>query len=158
MSLLVLISAFILLLTVAWSLYAEFFGLRPWRSYQDQFRVVYSSYLQKQIGQRKAQEQAFYATPTYQKMKADVQAKLTAAAPTDRQIQAQIDLLDAQRAAITDGFRPPAERSAPSLTTWSRRRKVTRAARLPNSRTSMRPRPRPIAWTGPRPPACNRGR
>ena len=39
MSLLVLVSAFILLLTVAWSLYSEFFGLRPWRSYQDQFRV-----------------------------------------------------------------------------------------------------------------------
>ncbi len=62
MSLLVLISAFALLLTVAWSLYAGYFGLRPWRSYQDQFREVYSSYLQKQIGQRKAQEQTFYAT------------------------------------------------------------------------------------------------
>lgn len=104
MSLLVLISAFILLLTVAWSLYSEFFGLRPWRSYQDQFREVYSTYLQKQIGQRKAQEQAFYATPGYQKLKADVQTALTAAAPMDRQIQAQIDLLDAQRAAITDAF------------------------------------------------------
>jgi cytochrome c551/c552 len=104
MSLLVLISAFILLLTVAWSLYAEFFGLRPWRSYQDQFREVYSSYLQKQIGQRKAQEQTFYATPGYQKLKANVQAALAAAAPMDRQIQTQIDMLDAQRAAITDAF------------------------------------------------------
>src|ERR1700730_2336113 len=104
MSLLVLISAFALLLTVAWSLYAEFFGLRPWRSYQDQFRVVYSAYLQKQIDQRKAQEQAFYTTPAYQKMKADVQAALNAAAPKDREIQKQIDLFDAQRAAITTGF------------------------------------------------------
>ena len=93
-----------MLLTVAWSLYSEFFGLRPWRSYQDQFREVYSAYLQKQIGQRKAQEQAFYATPDYQKLKADVQAAIAAAAPMDRQIQAQIDLLDAQRAAITDAF------------------------------------------------------
>jgi cytochrome c551/c552 len=104
MSLLVLISAFILLLTVAWSLYSEFFGLRPWRSYQDQFREVYSTYLQKQIGQRKAQEQAFYATPQYEKLKADIQTSMTAAAPMDRQIQAQIDILDAQRAAITDAF------------------------------------------------------
>jgi len=104
MSLLVLISAFILLLTVAWSLYSEFFGLRPWRSYQDEFRGVYSSYLQKQIAQRKSQEQGFYANPTYQKMKADIQAKIAAAAPMDRQLQTQIDLFDAQRAAITDGF------------------------------------------------------
>ena len=29
---LVLISVFILMLTVAWSLYDEFYGLRPWRS------------------------------------------------------------------------------------------------------------------------------
>ena len=43
MSLLVLISAFLLLLTVAWSLYSEFFGLRPWRDYQDRFRDVYSA-------------------------------------------------------------------------------------------------------------------
>ena len=32
LSQLVLISAFLLLLTVAWSLYSEFFGLRPWRA------------------------------------------------------------------------------------------------------------------------------
>src|SRR5579862_8765833 len=104
MSLLVLVSVFILLLTVAWSLYSEFFGLRPWRSYQDQFREVYSSYLQKQIAQRKTQEQAFFTTPAYQNLKAKIQTAMTAAAPMDRQLQAQIDLLDAQRAAITDGF------------------------------------------------------
>jgi hypothetical protein len=104
MSLLVLVSAFALLLTVAWSLYSEFFGLRPWRHYQDEFREVYSQYLQKQIAQRKVQERAFYATPGYQKLEATVQAATRAAAPMDRQIEAKIDLLDAQRAAITLAF------------------------------------------------------
>ncbi len=33
-------SAFLLLLTVAWSLYSEFFGLRPWRDYQNRFRTA----------------------------------------------------------------------------------------------------------------------
>ncbi len=60
---LVLISVFLLLLTVAWSLYDEFYGLRPWRSYQSEFSNVYSSYLEKQYTQRKAEEQKFYATP-----------------------------------------------------------------------------------------------
>ncbi len=72
LSLLILISAFLLLLTVAWSLYSEFFGLRPWRDYQDRFRQVYSNYLHKQIAQRKSAEQALYATPDYQKLKAAV--------------------------------------------------------------------------------------
>ncbi len=53
---LVLISAFLLMLTVAWSVYDEFYGLRPWRAYQGEFSKVYSSYLEKQYQQRKADE------------------------------------------------------------------------------------------------------
>ena len=56
---LVLISAFILVLTVAWSLYDEFFELRPWRSYQSEFSKVYSSYLENQYKTRKAAEKDF---------------------------------------------------------------------------------------------------
>ena len=76
---LVLISVFILMLTVAWSLYDEFFGLRPWRSYQAEFSSAYSNYLDKQIKQRKADEQKFYATPEYTKLVADVKAATDAA-------------------------------------------------------------------------------
>ncbi len=50
-----------------------------------------------------------------------MQAALTAAAPMDRQIQAQIDLLD--RPARRDYRRLPdarAERSAPLPTTWNK--------------------------------------
>ncbi len=65
---LVLISVFLLMLTVSWSLYDEFYGLRPWRSYQSEFGRVYSAYLQKQYEKRKADEQKFYATPEYQKL------------------------------------------------------------------------------------------
>ena len=72
MSVLILVSVFLLLLTVAWSLYGEFFGLRPWRDYQAHFRDLYSSYLRKQISQRRTQEQAFYASADYKKLKAAV--------------------------------------------------------------------------------------
>jgi cytochrome c551/c552 len=104
MSGLILISAFILLLTVAWSLYSEFFGLRPWRTYQNRFRTLYSNYLQKQIAQRRAAEQALYKTPDYQKLKAAVDTAGRAVLPSDREISAQIDLLDRQRAILTPDF------------------------------------------------------
>ena len=101
---LILISAFLLLLTVAWSLYSEFFGLRPWRTYQNRFRTLYSAYLQKQITQRRAAEQALYATPDYQKLKAAADNAGRAVLPADRQITDQIDLLDRQRAIVTPDF------------------------------------------------------
>jgi hypothetical protein len=101
---LVLISAFILVLTVAWSLYDEFFELRPWRSYQSEFSKVYSSYLENQYKTRKAAEQKFYATPEYLKLLADVKAATGAARSTDQQIGQQVDLLDRQRGAMIEPF------------------------------------------------------
>src|SRR5258708_10392458 len=100
----VLISVFLLMLTVSWSLYDEFYGLRPWRSYQAEFSKVYSSYLEKQYQKRKADEQKFYATPEYQKLLADVKAAHDAARAKDQEIGKQIELLDRQRAAMTDMF------------------------------------------------------
>jgi len=101
---LVLISVFLLMLTVSWSLYDEFYGLRPWRSYQSEFSKVYTAYLEKQYQKRKADEQKFYATPEYQKLLAEVKAAHDAAKTQDQQIGQQIDLLDRQRAAMTDMF------------------------------------------------------
>jgi cytochrome c551/c552 len=101
---LVLVSVFILMLTVAWSLYDEFYGLRPWRKYQGEFSSAYSNYLDKEYKHRRADEQKFYATPEYQKLMADVKAATDAARTADQQIGQQIDLLDRQRAAMTDSF------------------------------------------------------
>src|SRR3982751_2913118 len=104
MSLLILIAAFVLLLTVAWSLYSEFFGLRPWRAYQDRFRTLYSTYLKKQLQQRKNDEQAIYNTGDYKKLKAALDAAIAAAANDDRRTSTQVELLDRQRAAMTPAF------------------------------------------------------
>ena len=52
----ILVSAFLLLLTVAWSLYDEFYGLRPWRSYQRKFADTYARYLEKTIPQQRERE------------------------------------------------------------------------------------------------------
>jgi cytochrome c551/c552 len=101
---LVLISVFLLLLTVAWSLYEEFYGLRPWRNYESRFSRTYSAYLDKEYTQRRAEEQKLYASPAYQKLLADVKAATNAARPEDRTIGQQVDLLDRQRTAMTPAF------------------------------------------------------
>jgi cytochrome c551/c552 len=101
---LVLISVFLLMLTVAWSLSDEFYGLRPWRSYQSRFSRAYSSYLDKEYTQRRAEEQKLYSSPAYQKLLADVKSATVAARSEDQEIQQQVDLLDRQRAAMTPAF------------------------------------------------------
>ncbi len=100
----ILISVFLLMLTVAWSLYNEFYGLRPWIAYQNRFVAAYVPYLRTQLKQRKADEAALKATPEYQKLAADLKAATDAAAPTDSRLSAEMDLLDQQRAAMTDSF------------------------------------------------------
>jgi hypothetical protein len=101
---LVLISVFILMLTVSWSLYDEFYGLRPWRSYQGEFSKAYSAFLEKQYAQRKGDEQKFYSTPQYLKLTADIKAATDAAAGTTA---AEVDLskieLPADVAAVVEG-------------------------------------------------------
>src|ERR1700722_15111613 len=101
---LVLISVFILMLTVAWSLYDEFYGLRPWGKDQAEFFSAYSNFLDKEKRHRRADEQKFYAPPEYTKLVADVKAATDAARVKDQEIGQQIDLLDRQRAAMTDSF------------------------------------------------------
>ena len=50
----ILISSFLLMLSLTWALYDEFFGLRPWRSYQLRFADAYSRYLKRGIPKQAA--------------------------------------------------------------------------------------------------------
>ena len=50
-----LIASVLLMLTVAWSFYVEFYGLQPWRAYQSRFAKSYSTYLQKQVKVQKTE-------------------------------------------------------------------------------------------------------
>jgi cytochrome c551/c552 len=99
-----LVSAFLLLLTVAWSLYDEFYGLRPWRSYQRQFAKVYSRYLEKQIPKQRDLEEGIRKSAEYQKLKAEVAAAQSPAAPRLRAIQEESDFIDRRLDALTDKF------------------------------------------------------
>ncbi len=100
----ILISAFLLLLTVAWSLYDEFYGLRPWRSYQREFGKVYARYLKKAIPQQAEREKAIKASAEYQALDAQVKAAEKAAGPRLREINAESEYIDRRLAMLTDKF------------------------------------------------------
>jgi len=69
-----LVSVFLLLLTVAWSLYDEFYGLRPWRSYQHEFAKVYAQYLNNQIPRQQNREKLIRESAEYKKLDEQVRA------------------------------------------------------------------------------------
>ncbi len=99
-----LVAALALIAVLGWSLYNEEFGLRPWRSYQARFSHVYSRYLEKRLAQRRAAERALHNSAEFKKLDAAVQAVSRVVLPKDEQIERQIALADAQRAAMLHTF------------------------------------------------------
>src|ERR1700734_1801403 len=93
------------MLTVAWSFYYEFYGLQPWREYQNRFAKSYSTYLAKEVKVQKQNEATVYASADYKTLLAKVDAAEKAAKSQDDQIAKQIALLDDQRAALGDAFK-----------------------------------------------------
>jgi hypothetical protein len=95
---------FILLLVLAWALYQEEYGLRPWRSYQRRFAAAYAPYLDKQIAKRKADEAALRNDPEWQKLQAAVAAAEKAAESQRRALDVQAALVEQQRESILTAF------------------------------------------------------
>lgn len=100
----ILVSAFLLVLTLAWALYDEFFGLRPWRRYQREFSAVYQKYLQEQIPLQRKAVQAVEESPKYRQLKEAHEAAVKAAAPQLQEIDKEAAFVNLQLADITDAF------------------------------------------------------
>ena len=92
------------MLTLVWALYNEFFGLRPWKSYQREFASRYHSFLLKQIPKQKAAEKEILESAEYQQL--DQQLKTLEAQVKDKseETDKQIAILDARFSALTDTF------------------------------------------------------
>ena len=100
-----LIASLLLILTVAWSFYVEFYGLQPWRRYQTRFAKAYSEYLGKDIKQKKQEEEDVYSSPEYKQLASKLTGAQQTAKSQDDEIAKQIELLDQQRAAMADAFK-----------------------------------------------------
>ena len=100
----ILISSFLLVLSLAWALYDEMFGLRPWRSYQRRFAAVYAQYLKKEIPKQKKALDDLVASAEYQRLNNAYRAAFDAAEPEVTKIDDATKFVNLQLSDITDAF------------------------------------------------------
>jgi cytochrome c551/c552 len=101
---LLLICALLLTASLAWSLYDEAFGQRPWKGMQQQFVSRYSKYLRsikEQAGQTEAEVKE---NPEYQALDADAQAALEKVKPEIAEIDQKVVKTQQELDAVTDPF------------------------------------------------------
>jgi cytochrome c551/c552 len=103
-SVVILISAFLLVATLAWALYDEMYGLRPWRSYQRRFAEAYELYLKREIPNQEKSGKAIEESAEYRRLKDAHEAAVQAAAPRLTQIDQETGFVNRRLAAVTDPF------------------------------------------------------
>ncbi|MGO8814517.1 MAG: hypothetical protein ACLQVG_07580, partial [Terriglobia bacterium] len=101
---LLVISSALLMLTLVWALYNEFFGLRPWKSYQREFARRYHSFLLKQIPKQKAAEKEVLQSADYRQLDQQLEAMETQVKDQTEEADKQIAILDARFSALTETF------------------------------------------------------
>lgn len=95
-----LVAAVLLVICLGWSLYDEFFGLRPWKEYQQVFVKRYAAFLGKQTPLQRAKEKAIENSSEYLALKQKLADLKTSADPKIKQLDAQSDLVEAGTAAV----------------------------------------------------------
>ncbi len=81
----------LLVLSLAWGLWDEMYGIRPWKGYQARFEKLYSKYLTNaKLGAGEVEKQ-IKSSPEYRKLDADMQAAEKAAMPEASVIDKQVN-------------------------------------------------------------------
>ncbi len=88
-----LVAAILLILTLGWALYNEFYGLRPWKEYQREFARRYAVFLKKEIARQSAQQKRLESSSDYQKLQQQL-------ADLQKQVEPKLRELDADSEAI----------------------------------------------------------
>ncbi len=99
-----LICALLLMLVVAWSLWDEVYGQRPWKNMQREFVARETRYLKRLKKQGNQTEKDVRASAEYQQLEADAQAAKQTAEPARKEKEQRIRFIDQQLAAITEPF------------------------------------------------------
>ena len=88
------ISALLLVLSLGWALYDEVYGMRPWKGYEARFQKVYSRFLRSAEPGEVALERQIKASPEYQRLDREAQAKedavKTQVAEIDRKVSTEL--------------------------------------------------------------------
>jgi cytochrome c551/c552 len=99
-----LISALLLTATLAWSLYDEAFGQRPWKGIQQQFVSRYTKYLKSIKAQAGKTEAEVKESPEYQELEAQAQAALESVKPQIAEIDHKVTQIQSELDAVTEPF------------------------------------------------------
>ncbi|HEY6217720.1 MAG TPA: hypothetical protein VIW74_13720, partial [Pyrinomonadaceae bacterium] len=99
-----LVSALLLTVSIAWALYDEAFGQRPWKGMQREFVSRYTRYLDSIKAQAGKSEEDVKQEPEYQQLDDAAKAARDEVDPEIKQIDSQVKLAQARLDAITDTF------------------------------------------------------
>jgi len=99
-----MVSALLLTISIAWALYDEAFGQRPWKGMQREFVSRYSKYLDSIKANAGKSETEIKESPEYQQLKADEDAARAAVDPEIQEINKKVALAQTKLDAITETF------------------------------------------------------
>jgi mono/diheme cytochrome c family protein len=99
-----LICALLLIGTLAWALYDEAFGQRPWKRAQQEFVQRYTRYLESIKGKAGQTEKEVMESAEYQQLDEDAKAAEEQIRPRQREIEKELKLIGDKIQAVTDPF------------------------------------------------------
>ncbi|HET9525409.1 MAG TPA: c-type cytochrome [Pyrinomonadaceae bacterium] len=99
-----LVCALLMTISIAWALYDEAFGQRPWKSMQREFVSRYTRYLDSIKAKAGRTETEVKESPEYQQLEADYNAAKEEIAPREKEINATVKSIQAKLDAITEPF------------------------------------------------------
>ncbi len=99
-----LVASILLLASLVWALYDEFYGLRPWKGYQEYFSTVYAKYLEKAVATQSAKEEQVTQSPEFQRLSKELEEAKAAAAPQEKAIHDELAVIERRLAVLTDLF------------------------------------------------------
>ncbi|MBV9925122.1 MAG: c-type cytochrome [Acidobacteria bacterium] len=103
-SAILLVSALLLTGVLAWSLYDEVYGMRPWKSYQQSFVKRYDRYLRRLEKRGFQSEKEVKQSAEYKRLDAEAQAARAASAPKTAEVDKRVAAIDEQLGAISEQF------------------------------------------------------
>jgi len=99
-----LVCALLLTISIAWALYDEAFGQRPWKGMQKEFVSRYTHYLDRIKANAGKSETEIKESPEYQQLDEAEKAARAEVDPEIKQIDAQVAIIQRKLDAVTDPF------------------------------------------------------
>ena len=99
-----LISALLMSVVLAWSLYDEIYGQRPWKSMQREFVTRENRLLNRLRNTAAKTEKDVKETAEYQQLAGEAKAARETIEPRRKEIDARVKVIENQLSAITDNY------------------------------------------------------